>query len=186
MADDYHEMQVKLVYAMIVAGKSARFANQACHRFFRTMPVGTSPFAWIRGMADGELDGKLREARTGKYEKLCQGLQELAAAGLELTTCGPAALELIHGIGPKTARFWILWTRPDARYAALDVHILRWMRAQGYEAPRQTPSTSSTYIKLEKAFLFEADERGMTPRELDRQIWEAGATAANVAATRST
>jgi hypothetical protein len=49
MAVDYHELQVKLIYAMIVAGKSARFANQACHRFFRNMPVGTLPFTWIRG-----------------------------------------------------------------------------------------------------------------------------------------
>lgn len=181
---DYHELQVKLVYAMIVAGKSARFANRACHRFFRDLPVGVSPLAWIREMAEGELDGKLREARTGKYEKLRQGLQQLAEANLDLQSCSPTDLEKIHGIGPKTARFWILWTRPDARYAALDVHILRWMRMQGYDAPKQTPSSAKAYARLEQAFLSEADKRGKTPRELDHEIWSAGASAANITATR--
>jgi thermostable 8-oxoguanine DNA glycosylase len=111
-------------------------------------------------------------------------LQQLAEAGLNLQTCEPADLEKIHGIGPKTARFWILWTRPDARYAALDVHILRWMRERGHKAPKQTPSAPKTYARLEKAFLAEADKRGLTPRELDFKIWQASASAANVAATR--
>lgn len=184
MGEDIHTLQHKLVYAMVVAGKSARFANAACNRFFRALPVGTTPLAWIHAMAEGELASRLREARTGKYEKLTQGLQELADANLDLRKCKPADLERIHGIGPKTSRFWIMWTRPDAQYATLDVHILRWLREQGHDAPKQTPSSRKAYARLEKTFLTEADKRGKTPRELDSEIWEASASAPNVAATR--
>jgi thermostable 8-oxoguanine DNA glycosylase len=79
----------------------------------------------------------------------------------------------IHGIGPKTSRFFILWTRPHERYAALDVHILRWLRGLGHNAPRSTPN-GRKYGELEKIFLSEADKRGLSPGELDAQVWEAG------------
>jgi thermostable 8-oxoguanine DNA glycosylase len=93
--------------------------------------------------------------------------------GINLQTCSPTELETIHGIGPKTARFFIIWTRPDARVAALDVHVLRWLKTLGYDAPSQTPS-GKRYVELEIAFLAEADRRRVTPHILDQQIWSTG------------
>jgi thermostable 8-oxoguanine DNA glycosylase len=112
-------------------------------------------------------------AKVGNYGKVFKAFHEVAFANLDLRTCSPAELEAIHGIGPKTARFFIIWTRQDARVAALDVHILRWMRNLGYDAPRQTPS-GKRYAVLEAAFLAEADRRGLSPQALDAQIWSAG------------
>lgn len=173
------EIQIKLIYAMIVAGKSAAFADTACRRLFQGLPHRTLPFRWIREMDSDALMIRLREARTGNYGKLHRGLQELTRAHLDLRVCGPEELEQIHGVGPKTSRFWLLWTRPDANYAALDVHVLRWLRAQGHAAPKQTPSSAKAYAALEKVFLEEAKRRGLTARELDLQIWEAASSAAN-------
>jgi thermostable 8-oxoguanine DNA glycosylase len=130
-------------------------------------------------MDNDELDRRLREARTGNYGKLARGLRELVDARLDLARCTPAELQRVYGIGPKTSRFWILWTRPGARYAALDVHVLRWLRSLDYQAPASTPANPKLYDQLERAFLAEADRRGLTPRELDFEIWQAGSQATN-------
>ena len=88
----------------------------------------------------------------------------------QVITCDE--LEAIHGIGPKTARFFLMWTNPEARYAALDTHILKYLRSLGHAAPKSTPPAGSIYRRLELAFIAEADRQGKTPRELDYEVWE--------------
>lgn len=167
------ELQLRLLYAVIVAGKSAKFAEQAMARLFAGLG-NELPFHRIKvWFCNGYLDYRLRLAKVGNYGKIFKAFHEVAFADLDLRTCSPAQLEAIHGIGPKTARFFIIWTRTDARVAALDVHILRWLGQQGYKAPRQTPQ-GRRYAELEAAFLAEADKRGLTPHQLDAQIWSAG------------
>lgn len=161
---------------MIVAGKSANFANAAIARLF---PSGADKcrallHIWI---TTEQLRQRLVEARTGNYTKLTEGITDLLLTKrLNLATCTVADLESVHGIGPKTARFFLLWTRganaPPC--AALDVHVLRWLRSIGYNAPQHTPSSSTKYAELETAFLREAEKRNLTPAQLDAQIWEAG------------
>ena len=80
-------------------------------------------------------------------------------------------LESIYGIGPKTARFFLLHSFPDQNYAVLDTHILAWMReVRKYQVPKSTPS-GKKYEELEGWFLFEAHLVDMTPAELDILIW---------------
>lgn len=173
------QLQCRLLYAMIVAGKSAEFANEAFQKFIAGCPARRTPFNWIASLNDKELLKRLKQAKTGNYGKLVRGYRELVNARLDLRHCGVDELERIHGIGPKTSRFWILWTRPGARHAALDVHVLRWLKQQGYDAPKATPASSKTYAYLEEAFIKEAESRGLTPRALDYQIWKAGSSSKN-------
>lgn len=163
------EMEYRLLYSMVVAGKSATFAENALKRFLGGDP---EPFAFIRELEEaGELRNRLIFSRTGNYQKLTKGFTLLANAELDLATCTTEQLESIHGIGPKTSRFFILWTRPDAKHAALDTHVLKWLRFIGHAAPPATPS-GEKYTKLEKIILAEADARGVTARELDAAIWD--------------
>jgi thermostable 8-oxoguanine DNA glycosylase len=91
------------------------------------------------------------------------------------------ALQSIAGIGPKTARFFILHSRRDANVAALDVHILRHMRtAWGLAVPKQTPQSKRRYAAIEQLFLVKARELGKTPAELDIEIWRAGRRAPKI------
>jgi thermostable 8-oxoguanine DNA glycosylase len=92
---------------------------------------------------------------------------------LDVATCDIHDLEEVWGIGRKTSRFFVMYTRPeDQEYAILDVHILRWLREQGHDsAPMQTPRSKKKYELLENAFIWEAQARGMTPLELDTVIW---------------
>jgi len=170
------ELQAKLIYALIVAGKSAKFADEKTRALLGHRRCDELPFDTIlRLRMEGRLWDVLKAARTGNYRKMERALQYLSDSDLELTTCTPQQLEFIPGVGPKTSRFFILWTRPDAECAALDVHILRWLRTLGYLAPFATPQDSETYGRWERVFLKEAQERGMKPAKLDAQVWEAGA-----------
>jgi hypothetical protein len=184
------ELQWRIIYSVIVAGKSARFAENAIRKLFgeyeerepfevvRSWDRASVGLAVERFQVSGSiyfkswlLEEKLRLAKTGNYGKLTKTLTELAWSDIDLRTCLPADLEKIHGIGPKTSRFFILWTRPDARCAALDVHILRWLGEKGYKVPKNTPQSAKAYAILEKAFLDEAEKLGLSPAELDKQVW---------------
>lgn len=173
------ELQTALIYSLIVAGKSANFADTATVRLLvelkKRAGEGT-PFDQIRRL-DNESNESLllalKKARTGNYRKMDRALREIVHSTIRLDTCGPDQLEQVSGIGPKTARFFIIWTRPNAKYAALDVHILRWLReVAGVEfAPKHTPPSGKLYQRLEHIFIEQAGERGLTPRQLDEQIW---------------
>lgn len=167
------ELESRLIYSIFVAGKSAKFVEKVMDKF-DAHRQRVSPLTFVRILVDEDnLKWVLYDIRSGNYNRIERALRELAAATIDLRTCTPAELEAIHGIGPKTSRFFIIWTRPGERHAALDVHILRWLRTLGHDAPKSTP-TGEKYAALEKIFLAEADKRGMTPRELDSQIWDAG------------
>jgi len=178
---DIFELEGRLLYSVIVAGKNAEFANNVVCRWIRNnVKSDETPFETIRCLDDeGALEDSFRLARTGNYGKVTAAARGMARAEIDLTTCTPQELEEISGIGPKTSRFFIMWTRPQEKHAALDVHILRWLRKQGYDAPKNTPQSKTRYAELEKAFIEEAEKRGKTPRELDLEIWIAGSKDAN-------
>jgi len=165
---DNIRLERHIIYSIIVAGKKAKFAEGVMGRLIDDT---TSPFDQIRSLiSNNTLEDKLREARSGSYTKLVKSFTALVNSSIDLKTCTPQDLEMIHGIGLKTSRYFIMKTRPGANYAALDVHILRWLREQGYHAPMSTPS-GRDYYRLEKIFLQETEKRGLTPTELDRIIW---------------
>lgn len=185
------DLQAKLLYSLIVAGKSANFTDRAmrnllvevCQVCGCRMPEAKNGETWAElsffdmfaALTHVEIFECLRAARTGNYGKLLKAILQLIAADFDLRTVTSEQLETIHGIGPKSSRFYLVWTRPQERHAVLDVHVLRWMRQLGYDAPKQTPTSGKKYQQLEQQFIAEADKRGMTPRQLDSQIWERGA-----------
>ena len=168
------ELEKKLIYAVIVAGKDAQFADNATERLFKLLD-GPTPFTYLSKLHLDDIENLCRTAKTGAYKKNSKALWQLAYSPPDLLTCGPEVLERYHGIGMKTSRFFIVWTRPEARYAVLDTHILRWMSQQGIWTPGRTPRYESTYLRLERIFIKEADRLGLTPRQLDWQIWSEAA-----------
>lgn len=89
-----------------------------------------------------------------------------------LHVCTPENLEEIKGIGAKTARFFILHSRPNVRMAALDVHILKWLNDKGFPAPKSTPPKGSKQYKLlEELFLTLCDDEEIGYAEKDLEIW---------------
>lgn len=112
----------------------------------------------------------LQDSGIGCYNNKAKSIHQLAHAGLDLRTCTVDELEGIHGIGPKTARMFVLHTRPAAEVAALDVHILHYMSDRGISVPKSTPS-GRRYKELETKFLEMARKAGKTPADFDLEIW---------------
>jgi thermostable 8-oxoguanine DNA glycosylase len=178
------ELEEFLLFCMAVAGKTAVVTARALDRFLKDIHKehlestklcgGNSlPLSIICNMSRWELEKAIEKSRLGKIRLLTKGYHELAehdAAYWRGATVGQ--LEKVHGIGPKTARFFLLHTRRDARVAVLDTHMLRHLRRRDPKCPRTTPQSSAAYTMLERRVLKMADRAGMTPAEFDLMIWK--------------
>ncbi len=158
-----------LLYAIVVAGKSAKFAENAIKKFLLFRPDDEPPFQYIRRIGFNEVRVRAHLAGTGNYKRIVPAFIEVA--GVEVFSWELEKLMEVKGIGPKTARFFLKWAFGQDQYAILDVHILKWLAYLGYEVPKQTPP-NPRYLKIEQIFIEEADKRRMTPGSLDTIIWE--------------
>lgn len=137
-----------------------------------------SPFTTLETMINrGTLDKKLKKARTGQYHRVGAALRGVAEAAQRIDpdpgTWSIQDLEGIPGVGPKTARWFYLVVHPGARVAAIDTHVLKFLRDQGVEAAdrKGTPPPGPVYIELEERFVHLADRLDIRPAELDRFVW---------------
>lgn len=145
------ELEELLLFSVAVAGKTAATIAKAIHRFMggRAFPA----FEFIRQLSDVELLSRLQKFKLGNYTRLVKSFRQMSKARPDLKTITVSELEAFHGVGPKTARMFLLHTRPNQRLAVLDVHVLRFMREElGWKVPKVTP-TGKTYARIEKQWL---------------------------------
>lgn len=175
------QLQELLLFCSAVAGKNAtRTAimlekllqygrdHYDCNRHFRE---GT-PFQIIKALDDCEnLPNLMKNLGFGCFNIKSRSFIEIAESGLDLRACTVNDLEALFGVGMKTARYFVLHTRKNARVACLDTHILAWLSYySGHEVPKQTP-TKKKYLELEKVFLSICDAMKIAPADLDLKIW---------------
>lgn len=166
------ELEEFLIFCIMVAGKNAKSIAKACDNFLYGHPWYAQAeyhFDAIRGMINsGCLYDRMKESRTGKYTLLEKSFRYLTATSLDLSTCSVDDLEKIPGVGRKTARFFLVHSRPNQKYAVLDTHVVKWLTHIGHE---QTELFPKNYLDLEKIFIEEAERRDMTVADLDLKIW---------------
>lgn len=165
------ELEENLLFCVVVAGKKASIQIKLLHSFLK----GTqTPFEYIKELdAAGKLSFQLKESRLGQYTRLAACFRELASSDLDLFTCTVDDLENIHGIGPKTARFFLTCNRKDARYCVIDTHLLKYMTQYlGWTVPSTTPGNKSEYQRIETKWLQYVDTLNINPAELDLAIWK--------------
>lgn len=180
------KLQMALLFSVAVAGKTAWQVSRALESFIargRATMTGYIPydptdsnsygaFHAVREMDKrGVFDEYLKGSGLGQYKKITRAFKEIAYSGINLRTCTVEDLEKFHGIGPKTARFFLLHTRPNQRIACLDTHVLRFMRERlGINTPKTTPN-GKKYLELEKRFIEWCDTGGRDIAEIDLEIW---------------
>lgn len=171
------ELEELAVFCVLVAGKTAHVVKTQLEGF-RKQGAGLlsgrpSLFKIINAYTNFgfPLSEVLKSHGIGCQTQKARTLRELAASGLDLKTCSIADLEQIPGIGRKTSRFFMMSSRHNVQCAALDTHVLKWLRANGItDAPKATPSSHKQYIRLEKEFLRRVP-KGKTPAQFDIEIW---------------
>ena len=119
----------------------------------------------------GPLKSLLKLYKTGQYNRIAGAIKRLPETKL-LRTIPVEELEKI--IGKKTSRFFILHSRENAECVPLDVHILRWLRIYGVNAPQNTPTTKIAYGYFEHQALrlFDLHFRGWATAHVDLHVWQ--------------
>lgn len=174
------EMEEFLLFSIVVAGKGAFQQATKLQQFLdagrAVYGKDATPFELVRALDTvGLLEDYLRSVKMGQYTRITsafRGIAHLAHAfgHYPLYRVPVNLLECIKGIGMKTARFFIMHTRPDQKLACLDTHILRWLGEKGHEVPKTTPN-GPKYLALEQIFLGYAEQMGKSPADLDLEIW---------------
>lgn len=165
------ELQAFWIFCIFVAGKNSDRAGD-CVKKFLAKYHDRLPFEALRELGETGIHNLLVVNKVGQYRRMTMAIME--SLDLNLRTCTLQDLLNIYGVGNKTARFFLLHSRPDMNLAVLDTHILAWLRdRQVLDVPKATPTKPSEYARLEMIFL-EMTKRiypHMSPANIDLIIW---------------
>lgn len=172
------ELEENILFWITAAGKngvtSARLLNDLFYRlkFILDLEEITSSFDTIRKVPTVEI---LRETMKitgiGNHKAKSRGFWEIVHSNIDLKTCTYNDLIKIHSIGPKTAKAFLVHTRPNQRFAVIDTHLLKFLRDQGIMVPKSTPPEGKRYNELEKAYLNICDSYSIDIASLDLAVW---------------
>jgi thermostable 8-oxoguanine DNA glycosylase len=179
------DLEEFLVFSICVAGHAAIPIARGVDAFLASCRDMCGvwwqlPFEYILNHFNrGHLAQRLKANGIGKYNQRAAYLEAAATSDLDLFECSVDDLDALPGIGPKTARFFVMCNRPDERHAILDVHILRYMRETwGLDVPRGSTMSAAQYARWEPEYLSralpEAERLGMTLMEYDLSLWNQG------------
>jgi len=173
---DRKGLEEHAVFWVCVAGKTAKTIAKSLDSIWKE--IGHDPFAAIRRVGLDNLPGILKKHGIGCYNAKARSLYELATSGLDLKKCSLKDLESIYGIGPKTARCFMIHTRPNARCAGIDTHVLKFLKDLGHKVPSSTP-IGKKYLEIEELFLNYVYKSGKSVAEYDLSVWNAYSSTKN-------
>ena len=174
---DTNQLESFWLFCMFVAGKNSDYASRCLSKLIHVAmhsetTVSGGVFNYFKSIGEVGVHNALVASKVGQYGRLTKGIMQ--SLDLDLETCTLDDLLAIHGVGNKTARFFLLHTRQGCDYAVLDTHILAWLRDNGVEdAPKNTPTNSKKYQELEKQFRYLSRLRYpyLSDAQIDLLIW---------------
>lgn len=166
------ELEEYWLFCVAVAGKTATIIAKKINQFLSDKYLCETPFDYVRRLnKEGRLEARMREVKLGKYTNLVPSYTAISAADApDLRTAAPAEFETIRGVGEKTSRYFILHSRENANVAAIDTHVLKYLKARGYTVTKGIPK-GKAYARLEGYMLAEMAASGMTPADFDLALW---------------
>jgi len=161
------ELQEFWIFCLFVAGKNSDVAARKTSEFLSERGDLT-PFEYLSLM---NMQALLQVHKIGQYSRMERALA--ASLSLDLRNDPLERLMGVYGIGPKTARFFLLHSRKQCRCAVLDTHILKWINALGVACPKVTPTSVKEYERLETEFLNLAGtyHPSLSIADLDLLLW---------------
>jgi len=169
------EAEEFILFWVCAAGKngvtSAKCLDKLLSAWREKIDGSPSPFEIVRYIYQfGDLVDEMKKHGIGCYNSKAKTFISLVNSNLDLKKCSVEDLESISGIGPKTARCFLIHSRPDQQYAGLDTHVLKFLKDKGHEVPKSTPN-GKKYRELEVIFLKYVSESGMNTADFDLKIW---------------
>lgn len=168
-----NELQTFWLFCILVAGKNSDTTSRALTKIVGDLASWDNPFDAIKRIGFEGLKDILQKHKTGQYSRIARAIWQ--SLDIDLRTCNVEDLTKIHGVGPKTARFFLLHSREFCDEIVLDTHILRWMREKcGIEnVPDNTPQNPNTYAELSQICkdLMEENYPGLSLAKIDLLIW---------------
>ena len=168
------ELEGRIIFWILAAGKNGTRAAEITNKligFWKSIDNNITPFQALQHYDSFDMAELLKYYKTGCHNHKAKTLRQLVWANLDLRSCSAEDLEKIYGIGMKTARCFIIHSRPDAQYAGLDTHMLKHLASLGYDVPKNTPNSKKLYLTLEKIVLKLSEEKGISPAAYDLQVW---------------
>jgi thermostable 8-oxoguanine DNA glycosylase len=156
---------------IFVAGKNSKIQNEKFNRMMGDLNYPEYPLDNLSLLSQSQIKEILIKHKIGQYNRISNCLYELSRSNLNLKTCSCEDLEKIPGIGYKTSRFFVVYSREDSNYAVLDTHILSWLRQYDDNITKSTPTDYKKYKQIEEFFLSKCRELNKKPSELDFEIW---------------
>ena len=166
------QLQEFLLFCIVVAGKSSFQQAKKLEEFLNFGGDEYKPFEKVRFLhAVVRLIPRLREVKMGQYNRISKAFRSVVKYKGSLKKITLEELEPM--VGMKTARFFLVHSRPNQTLAVLDRHILAEMRAWGYDVPKDTPTSTKRYHDIEKCYLRCLERMGITNvAEFDLNVWK--------------
>ena len=138
------QLEAFWTFCIVVAGRNSEYAARVVSDLLRrAMNRNETPFEWMRELGPEGIRSKLVAHKAGQYTRISRALVE--SLSLDLGSCTLDELEGIHGVGPKTARFFLLHTRKDVEHVVLDTHVIKWLARMGVDVPRKIYANKDDY-----------------------------------------
>jgi endonuclease III len=112
------QLQEFWLFCILVAGKNADQTANKLSQFLSKKDEDQTPFDYIADNFNS-LHNILVANKVGQYGRIEFAFKQ--SLGLDLECCTVEQLEAVYGVGPKTARFFLVHTRPNQRLAILDM-----------------------------------------------------------------
>lgn len=192
--DQSRRVQEKfLLTAMCVAGKKATVqqskVDDFCNIIQRELPksypsvtLDTPIFQALGALPpgntrDGYISALLKRVKMGQYTRLTRGIKEviqkMQSPDFDIDSLDREDLTDIHGIGMKTASYWLLYAQGKP-YAVLDRHVLSWLHERRGVTFAVTPQSVKSYLDTEEVFMHEMNSLGLTDEDIadfDFKLW---------------
>ena len=171
------ELQEFLMFSILVAGKGAEQQAKKLEEFLKLksklgLPSDTTPFQYLTFLCNmQDMLTPMKVCKLGQYKRIENAFRGILHFKGKLKSVSIEELESISGIGSKTARFFLLHSRPNQRIAVLDTHILKYLKGVGHNVPKSTPAKNK-YKAIEQVFIQIADDLNMSIADLDLHIWK--------------
>jgi len=172
----YRQLQEFFVFCICVAGKNADQTARKVNALFKEKEfwkcMDNYPLE-ENGLWEFTMHDLLVRHRIGQYHRVARILR--ASVGIALDFVTVDELLAVPGIGPKTACFYLLHSRPNQELVVIDTHLLKFYNREMGESKSKPPTKWLDYSNLgrEIANIIKNKFPKMTLAEADLKIWMA-------------